>query len=121
MSDARDKDVSSMSISSAIAAHEKFHASFNARLHIWMACGTPRGSPIKAHLDIADAAKARDMGVTMHCAEALKDLDLFRSQYNLSPMQFCRDAQLVGPKTVLAHMVHPDQTCQYHPNMRIPQ
>lgn len=108
MSDARDKDVSSMSITSAIAAYEKFNGSFNDRLCIWMACGTPRGSPIKAHSDIGEAAQARDMGITMHCAEAPKDLEIFRSQYDLSPMQFCRDAQLTGPKTVLAHMVHPD-------------
>lgn len=108
MSDARDKDVSSMSISSAIAAHERYDGSFEGRLHIWMACGTPRGSPIRAHSDIGEAAKARDMGITMHCAEAPKDLEIFRSQYDLSPMQFCRDAQLAGPKTVLAHMVHPD-------------
>lgn len=97
-----------MSISSAIAAHEKFDGSFNDRLHIWMACGTPRGSPIKAHADIGEAAKAFAMGITMHCAEAPKDLEIFRSQYDLSPMQFCRDAQITGPKTVLAHMVHPD-------------
>jgi cytosine/adenosine deaminase-related metal-dependent hydrolase len=108
MSDARDKDVSSMSISSAVAAHEKFNGSFNDRLHIWMACGTPRGSPIKAHSDIGEAAKARGMGITMHCAEAPKDLEIFRGQYDRSPMQFCRDAQITGPKTVLAHMVHPD-------------
>jgi cytosine/adenosine deaminase-related metal-dependent hydrolase len=108
MSDARDKDVSSMSISSAVAAYEKFNGSFNDRLHIWMACGTPRGSPIKAHSDIGEAAKARNMGITMHCAEAPKDLEIFRGQYDCSPMQFCRDAQIAGPKTVLAHMVHPD-------------
>jgi cytosine/adenosine deaminase-related metal-dependent hydrolase len=108
ISDARDKDVSSMSISSAIAAHEKFNGLFNDRLHIWIACGTPRGSPMKSHFDIGEAAKARDMGITMHCAEAPKDLEIFRSQYDRSPMQFCRDAQIAGPKTVLAHMVHPD-------------
>jgi cytosine/adenosine deaminase-related metal-dependent hydrolase len=108
MTDARDKDVSSMSVISALSAHEKYNGSFNNRLQIWLACGTPRGSPMSDHTAIGSVAKAHNIGVTMHCAEAPKDLEIFRSQYNCSPMQFCRDTEIAGAKSVLAHVVHPD-------------
>jgi cytosine/adenosine deaminase-related metal-dependent hydrolase len=44
----------------------------------------------------------------MHCAEAPKDLSIYRDNYDCTPMEFCRAANLTGPKTVLAHMVHLD-------------
>jgi len=108
MIDARDKDVSSMSLSSALDAHSRYNHSFDDRCHIWFACGTPRGSPTAAHRAIGSAAVAHDIGVTMHCAEASKDLDIFREHYECSPLEFCRDTQIAGRKTVLAHVVHPD-------------
>ena len=48
------------------------------------------------------------MGLTMHCAEAPKDLEIFRDNYHCSPVEFCRDTNLIGRKTVLAHMVNLD-------------
>jgi cytosine/adenosine deaminase-related metal-dependent hydrolase len=44
----------------------------------------------------------------MHCAEAPKDLTIYRDYYNCSPFQFCRDTELTGSKSVFAHCVHPD-------------
>jgi cytosine/adenosine deaminase-related metal-dependent hydrolase len=108
MKDARDRDVDSMSLCSALSAHECHHGSFNSRLQIWFAAGTPRGSPISAHASIGEAARAHDIGLTMHCAEAPQDLTIYRDYYDSSPFQFCRDTQLTGPKSVFAHCVHPD-------------
>ncbi|KAL1604054.1 hypothetical protein SLS60_005646 [Paraconiothyrium brasiliense] len=108
LKDARDRDVSSMSISSALEAHKKHHGSNNDRLHIWFAAGTPRGSPSSAHTAIGETAKKHDIGLTMHCAEAPKDLPIYRQYYECSPLQFCKDTQLVGEKSVFAHVVHPD-------------
>jgi cytosine/adenosine deaminase-related metal-dependent hydrolase len=97
-----------MSIASILAAYEKHHGSFNDCLHVWAAAGTPRGSPISSHLAIGEACREHDIGLTMHCAEAPKDLTIYRDSYNLTPMQFCQAARLTGPETVLAHMVHLD-------------
>jgi cytosine/adenosine deaminase-related metal-dependent hydrolase len=108
ITDPRDKDVAFMSISSMLAAHEKHHGTFNDRLHVWAAAGTPRGSPLSVHLGIGEACKEHDIGLTMHCAEAPRDLTIYRESYGLTPMQFCRQAKLTGNKTVLAHMVHLD-------------
>ncbi len=108
ITDPRDKDVSSMSIFSMLAAHEKHHGAFNDRLHVWAAAGTPRGSPLSSHLGIGEACREHDIGITMHCAEAPRDLAIYQDSYGLTPMQFCEQAKLTGEKTVLAHMVHLD-------------
>ncbi|KAF2108579.1 5-methylthioadenosine/S-adenosylhomocysteine deaminase n1 [Lophiotrema nucula] len=108
LKDARDRDVDSMSISSALAAHEKHHGTCNDRLHMWFAAGTPRGSPSSAHSSIGECARKHDIGLTMHCAEAPKDLDIYRQYYDYSPLEFCQSTSLTGAKSVFAHVVHPD-------------
>lgn len=102
-----------MSIDSALTGFEKYHGAFNNRLEIWLAAGTPRGSPLASHAAIGAAAKANGMGITMHCAEAPVDLTIYRDQYNCSPLEFCRRAELTTSRTVLAHVVHPDPSTDY--------
>ncbi|KAK7955019.1 5-methylthioadenosine s-adenosylhomocysteine deaminase n1 protein [Apiospora saccharicola] len=106
--DARDKDLDHMSIPSLLSAHSSFHGTSNDRLHVWAACGTPRGAPLSSFAQVGKACKQHDIGITMHCAEAPRDLPIFREVYNKTPMQFCEEAGLAGPKTVLAHMCHLD-------------
>ena len=108
ITDPRDRDIISMSISSVLAAHQKHHGAFDGRLHVWAAAGTPRGSPLSSHLGIGEACREHGIGLTMHCAEAPKDLAIYRDSYGLTPMEFCEQAKLTGSKTVLAHMVHLD-------------
>jgi len=45
----------------------------------------------------------------MHCAEAPADRTFFASQ-NHTPMSYCSSVNLLGPKTVLVHMVHLDSS-----------
>ncbi|KAK5124906.1 hypothetical protein LTR85_001096 [Meristemomyces frigidus] len=108
MTDARDKDVESMSVDAAIEAFEKFDGGCEDRLAVWMALGTPRGNDVTFHAEAAKRAKATGMGLTMHCAEAPKDLEIYRECYTCSPAEFCKQAGIVGPKVVLAHMVNLD-------------
>lgn len=46
----------------------------------------------------------------MHCAEAPKDLAIYRDSYGCSPTEFCERTNLIGKNrnTVLAHMVNLD-------------
>lgn len=97
-----------MSIEEALKVHAKYNRAFNDRLHIWMAAVTPRGSSISCHQRIGAACRDQSLGLTMHCAEAPRDLEIFRDKYACSPMEFCQQAQLVGSKRVLAHMVNLD-------------
>ncbi|KAI3394489.1 hypothetical protein diail_2623 [Diaporthe ilicicola] len=111
ISDARDKDLSHMSVKAALAAHETHHGSFSGRLHVWMAASTPRGSPLAEHRAIGAACQEHGVNLTMHCAEAARDRAIYRDCYEgRTPVQFCEDAHLAGSgfRTVLAHMVHLD-------------
>lgn len=108
ITDPRDRYINSMSISSMMAAYTKHHRSFNDRLHVWAAAGTPRGSPLSSHLGIGEACREHDIGLTIHCAEAPKDLTTYQDMYSCTPMQFCQQAKLTGKKTVLAHVAHLD-------------
>ncbi|CAO2650804.1 Nn.00g091010.m01.CDS01 [Neocucurbitaria sp. VM-36] len=110
LTDPRDRDVSSMSIGAALAAYEKYHGSCGGRLHVWMAAGTPRGSAERDHKAIGDACSEHGIGLTMHCAEAPKDLVIYRESYGCSPVEFCYRTNLINKdrKTVLAHMVNLD-------------
>jgi cytosine/adenosine deaminase-related metal-dependent hydrolase len=102
-----------MSITAAIAAHQAHNGSFSDRLHVWMAASTPRGSPLSEHHAIGSACHRHGINLTMHCAEASRDREIYKDCYEgRTPVQFCKDAHLVGDaerssfKTVLAHMVH---------------
>ncbi|KUI56284.1 hypothetical protein VP1G_03646 [Cytospora mali] len=116
ITDARDRDLSHMSIDAALKAHATHHGSFSNRLHVWMAAGTPRGSPLAEHRAIGEACAAHGISLTMHCAEASRDKEIYRDCYEgRSPVQFCEEACLTGGSTtttdfkaVLAHMVHLD-------------
>jgi cytosine/adenosine deaminase-related metal-dependent hydrolase len=108
MVDARDKDVDAMSVDAAYESFDRFDGSCDGRLGVWMALGTPRGNDAAFHRQAAKQAKEKGMGVTMHCAEAPKDLEIYRDSYQCSPAEFCQSNGIVGSKTVLAHMVNVD-------------
>ncbi|KIW12623.1 hypothetical protein PV08_09901 [Exophiala spinifera] len=111
--DVRDRDVSCMSIESAVAAHKRYDGSYGGRLRVWVAAGTPRGSGEASHRAIGDSCAQHDISLTMHCAEAPADLGIYRDSYHCSPVEFCQRTNLIAGqgqsrKTVLAHMVNLD-------------
>lgn len=63
---------------------------------------------MSAHAAIGEAAQKHNVGLTMHCAEAPRDLSIYRDSYDCSPFQFCHTTKLTGTKSVFAHCVHPD-------------
>ncbi|KAJ9134641.1 Amidohydrolase 1 [Pleurostoma richardsiae] len=110
IADARDRDIDHMSVASLLGAHAAHHGSCGGRLRVWAACGTPRGAPVEGYAAVAEACREKGIGVTMHCAEAPRDLPIFREVYGCTPAEFCARAGLLGPgrRTVLAHMCHLD-------------
>lgn len=106
-----------MSIPALVDAHKAFHGSYENRLHVWAAAGTPRGAPKSAFQELGDACAEHRISITMHCAEAPRDLDIYRDSYGCSPMEFVQQTHLCcsSPgeaekerKLVLAHMVNLD-------------
>ncbi|GAM44095.1 hypothetical protein TCE0_060r19442 [Talaromyces pinophilus] len=122
ITDPRDKDLIAMSIPALVEAHSQFHGSYDNRLHVWAAAGTPRGAPKSAFRELGDACTEHRISITMHCAEAPRDLGIYRDSYGCSPMEFVQETNLCSPqpnatttttrgkerKLVLAHMVNLD-------------
>ena len=54
---------------------------------------------------MAELSRTKNIPITMHCAEAPADITFFASK-NHRPMSDCSSVNLLGPKTVLVHMVH---------------
>lgn len=55
--------------------------------------------------EMTSLSQTRKIPITMHCAEAPADLTFFASQSH-TPMSYCDSVDLLGPNTVLVHMVH---------------
>jgi cytosine/adenosine deaminase-related metal-dependent hydrolase len=54
-------------------------------------------------------SKEKGIPITMHCAEVKADRDFFASVSH-TPMSYCNSVGLLGESTVLAHMVHLDDS-----------
>lgn len=54
-------------------------------------------------------SREKNIPITMHCAEAPADRTFFAS-HNHTPMSYCDSVDLLGPQTVLVHMVHLDDS-----------
>jgi len=54
-------------------------------------------------------SKEKSIPITMHCAEVKADREFF-SSLGHTPMSYCSSVGLLGPSTVLVHMVHLDDS-----------
>lgn len=59
--------------------------------------------------EMTSISRARSIPITMHCAEAPADRKFFESKGHTA-MSYCDSVNLLGPQTVLVHMVHLDDT-----------
>ena len=57
--------------------------------------------------EMTSISREKDIPITMHCAEAPADRTFF-SSHGHTPMSYCDSVNLLGPQTVLVHMVHLD-------------
>ncbi|KAJ5287918.1 hypothetical protein N7478_003604 [Penicillium angulare] len=120
ISDPRDRDLLEMSVPKLIEAHQRHNDSHNGRIKVWAAAGTPRGAPISQYAELGETCASHGISITMHCAEAPKDREIYHNSYGCSSMEFIQNAKLCPRhntassnqhKThnlVLAHMVNLD-------------
>ena len=85
--------------------HSKWHGAANDRIHVWFGPRTPGGVSSELYREMSDYAHQRDMGITMHLAEVEADKIFLNEKYGLSPVYYAESVGLLGPKTVLVHMV----------------
>lgn len=59
--------------------------------------------------EMTSISREKGIPITMHCAEVAADRAFFASQSH-TPMSYCSSVGLLGPSTVLVHMVHLDDS-----------
>jgi cytosine/adenosine deaminase-related metal-dependent hydrolase len=59
--------------------------------------------------EMTSISREKNIPITMHCAEVRADRDFFDSRDH-TPMSYCDSVGLLGPQTVLVHMVHLDDS-----------
>jgi cytosine/adenosine deaminase-related metal-dependent hydrolase len=85
--------------------HSKWQGAANDRIHVWFGPRTPGGVTPELYREMSELAHQRDMGITMHLAEVEADKIFLNEKYGLSPVLFADSVGLLGPKSVLVHMV----------------
>ncbi len=99
-----------MSLFGVLDMHRKWNGAANDRIHVWFGPRTPGGVTSELYREMSDYARQRDMGITMHLAEVEADKIFLNEHYGLSPVYYAESVGLLGPKTVLVHMVWLTQT-----------
>ena len=94
-----------MSLLGVLDMHSKWQGAGNDRLHVWFGPRTPGGVTPELYREMSTLARQRDMGITMHLAEVEADKIFLQEKYGLSPVLFADSVGLLGPKSVMVHMV----------------
>ncbi|KAF2091566.1 atrazine chlorohydrolase/guanine deaminase [Saccharata proteae CBS 121410] len=84
---------------------EKWNAKADGRIRVWFGARTPGGVSDALYREMASISRDKGIPITMHCAEVAADRSFFASQFH-TPMSYCSSVGLLGPSTVLVHMVH---------------
>lgn len=93
------------SLLGVLEMHSKWEGAADDRIHVWFGPRTPGGVTSELYREMSDLARQRDMGITMHLAEVEADKIYLDEQFGLSPVYYAESVGLLGPKTVLVHMV----------------
>ncbi|MCJ1403745.1 hypothetical protein MMC11_006968 [Xylographa trunciseda] len=88
-----------MSLIGAVKMWERWNCAANDRIRVCVSDGL--------YKEMTKIARVNNIPITMHCAEVKADRDFFASVGH-TPMSYCEEVGLLGPKTVLVHMVHLD-------------
>lgn len=97
------------SLFGVLEAHSKWHGAANDRIHVWFGPRTPGGVTPELYREMSEHARQRKMGITMHLAEVEADKRFLQEKYGLSPVLFAESVGLLGPQSVLVHMVWLDE------------
>ncbi len=85
--------------------HSKWQGAANDRIHVWFGPRTPGGVTSELYREMSGLAHQHDMGITMHLAEVEADKIFLQEKYGLSPVLYADSVGLLGPKSVMVHMV----------------
>ncbi len=94
-----------MSLLGVLDMHSKWEGAADDRIHVWFGPRTPGGVTSELYREMSTLAHEREMGITMHLAEVEADKIYLQEKYGLSPVYYAESVGLLGPKSVLVHMV----------------
>lgn len=97
------------SLLGAVRMHEKWNGAAEDRIRVWFGARTPGGVSEGLYREMTALSREKGIPITMHCAEAPADARFFAAQEApeaRSAMGYCDSVGLLGPQTVLVHMVH---------------
>lgn len=100
-----DRDVS---MRQALDAFDKWNGAADGRLQVWFGPRTPGGVSPELYREISRLAEERGMGITVHLAEVQADREFLTETYGLRPVEFASEVGLLGPRSVLAHVIWVD-------------
>lgn len=95
------------SLENAVSMFDKHHGTSDGRVQVWFGARTPGGVTTALYQKMTKIANEKGIRITMHCLEEKQDRDVF-SNMKKGPMEYCDEVGLLGDRTVLIHMVWPD-------------
>jgi cytosine/adenosine deaminase-related metal-dependent hydrolase len=99
------------SLLGALKMHEEWDNKADGRIKVWFGARTPGGVSTALYKEMTKLSKEKNIPITMHCAEVKADREYFASlEPAHTPMSYCDSVGLLGPSTVLVHMVHLDDS-----------
>jgi len=99
------------SLIGALSMHEKWDGKANDRIKVWFGARTPGGVSTELYKEMTQISREKGIPITMHCAEVKADREYFAAlEPSHTPMSYCSSVGLLGPATVLVHMVHLDDS-----------
>ena len=94
-----------VSLGGVLEMHSKWQGQANGRIQVWFGPRTPGGVSDELYREMSTLARQREMGITMHLAEVEADKIFLNEKYGLSPVYYAESVGLLGPRSVLVHMV----------------
>ncbi|KAH9828366.1 guanine deaminase [Teratosphaeria destructans] len=98
-----------VSLGGAVGMFERWEGEAEGRIRVWFGARTPGGVSEALYKEMAAISREKQIPITMHCAEVPADRAFFASRGH-TPMSYCSSVGLLGPQTVLVHMVHLDSS-----------
>lgn len=96
-------------IEATMAGHRRWTGA-DGRVQIWFGCRSLEpANKLSLFPEVAELARAHDMGLTIHLAEQEGDNDYARSLGHRSHVALAESLGLLGPRTVLAHCTAADE------------
>ena len=92
-------------IAETLSMHSKWQGAADGRVYIWWGARTPGAVSPELYRRVADLARKRHMGITMHLGEVKEDVEYTKTQFNQLPAEFARDVGMMGKNVVLVHGV----------------